>query len=132
RARKWSTELLSDGARDGFHLWTHTAQLYLARIDLAEGNIAQSKRRLRKVLKELVVEEYTHLYRSSRMMDLLNDLLREGECQIVLDALTVCSEKCGADEGNARKQIATWAKQIQRGSIPKLKALQRGRRTPRK
>lgn len=120
RARLWAKELLSTGARYDFHVWTHPAHLYLARVEVAEQKIAQSKRRLRQVLKELLIEEHTHLHRDNRMMNLLNDLLHAGERQIVVDALTVCAKRCTSDDKKHRKQIEAWAKQIQSKRTPHL------------
>jgi hypothetical protein len=116
-ARKWSKELLNYGRHCIFRVWAQNAYLHLARIELAEKKPRRAHGWLRKAIDSLSTGEPTHVIEGDRMMVLLNELLKNGDREIVIDALKVCTRKCSEDN---REQMKAWYKQVRKGETPTL------------
>lgn len=117
-ARKWSKELLDFGRHCVFQVWAQKAYLHLARIELAENKPRRAHAWLNKAIDSIRSDELpTYLAEEDRMMVLLNELLKRGDREIVIDALKVCARKCSEDK---REQMKAWHKQAQQGETPKL------------
>jgi len=116
-ARKWSKELLDIGRHGAYRIWAHKAYLHLARIELAEGKPRRAHAWLRKAIDSFRTDKPTHVVEEERMMVLLNELLKNGDREIVLDALKVCARKCSEDK---REQMKAWYNMVKQGETPAL------------
>jgi len=121
-ARNWSKRFLDLGRKTDCPLWEQTACLYMARIKLAGQGSTQAKVWLRKALTSLKAEPKqdgpSHLFKSNRMMLLLDELLQRGEKEIVIDTLKLCERKTS---GRERDQIKKWLASIRAGGKPALR-----------
>jgi len=117
QARQWSNWLLNGGQHSAFKLWAQMAWLFLARIEMTEGQLKKSKTMLRRALASLKTDEPSHVASGHQIMAALDKLLESGEREMVVEALHVCIEK-GSDE--RREQLQEWLNLVQQGEKPRL------------
>ncbi len=117
QARQWSNWLLERTRNSTFRLWVQTAWLFLARIEIIEGQPQKSKTMLRRALVSLKADEYSHIASGHQMVATLDKLLESGERKVVVEALRVCVDKGTEDR---REQLQEWLKLVEQGENPKL------------
>jgi len=117
QARQWSNWLLERTRNSTFRLWAQTALLFLARIEIIEGQPQKSKTMLRKALVSLKTDEHSHIASGHQMVATLDKLLESGERKVVVEALRVCVDKGSEDR---REQLQEWLKLLEQGENPKL------------
>lgn len=117
QARLWSNWLLECTRNSTFRIWVQTAWLFLARIEMIEGQTKKSKTMLRRALASLKTDEHSHIASGHQMMAALDKLLESGERTIVVEALRICVDKGFEDR---KEQLQEWLRLVEQGENPKL------------
>lgn len=117
QARLWSNWLLECTRKSTFRLWVQTAWLFLARIEMIEGQAKKSKTMLRRALASLKTDEHSHIASGHQMIAALNKLLESGERKAVAEALQICVDKGSEDR---KEQLKEWLRLVEQGENPKL------------
>ena len=126
KADEYATSFLRLLSRTPYEFYRQTAWLFQARTALARNQVTKARSLVRKTLRSLAEEEdrESHVASGIRMMNVLDELLRLGQRDIVIEALLVALSK---SRSKHKRQIARWLQQVQAGKSPRLHFKQRRR-----
>ena len=114
KAREYAESMLDRSSR-GWNrgILVHHGNVTLGRIALAEGDVAEAKRRL--IMAGGTTGAPT-LNSFGPNMALAEELLEHGEKQTVLEYFELCSQFWNTDR--AKEKLRRWSEQVETGSIP--------------
>lgn len=117
QARLWTEWLIELCSNCEYQLWAQQAYLFLAQIEVIEGNSKKSIGMLRKALSSLKSDQPSHVASGHHMLAVLDKLLKNGERKIVIEALKVSTKK---GEEEKRAMLQEWLSLIEAGETPTL------------
>ncbi len=117
QARKWSRSLLLIGNSDMKWL-ALIALLFLARIEILDGNYQQGKAFLDDALEVFRSTDLSYFAGGLEMMRLLKLLLSQGKETVVSETLEICLTKC--DQPDQAEKVRAWLSQLQNGEHPQF------------